>query len=869
MFHSTCIDEYCQYRIIFPADSTTVVCRGCGQTHNVKELPDIKPVEGLETKLQSLLTSLSVESQAPERGPENVKVLGASNYHHKLLSHLLTTHGMDEKKARPLNELQRPTLGWSEFGDLCFSIEERHLNLSGYGRDLSGSAQYLKDTLDLILQHNDNKETLVPLHVDGDGHCLVHAVSRALVGRQILWHPLRCHLQIHFKAYLDTYKKLLGEFITESDWQRIISECDPYFNPPDDIVGLRPIHVFGLANLLRRPILLLDSVAGMKTSAADYAAVFLPRLFPPGRCCNKAGRLNPPLCIAWSSSARNHYVPLVQVKERPLPQFPKSLLPKVWGLPQSDLEKYLQFNKNDCVVIGGENCVQADYMLQLTSAMDELFQQKYGVQAQLVSDFYLCCYASKNTGAGLQIKSVVKATTRALENGRLQRCLNCSAVAAQNSNICRFCSGKLRMIRHDGTVAYENGDVTNEPVKNPLNRCPCGFKHWWNGVAYDNPPVEDSRTVKKSWAEAGRRDERQNENEPPKEQGTRLLKLRQYKAAKEALALKRARVERKPPFILFGSAPPPVKRSLQGIPFQAKVTHSVKKLTSPYTPVVLKRSLKRKKLRHISNLANKSQEKLENSMECEADEVLAAPLASVTKGTSEILSTFPSVSSLINQESATAGVLKELGLHCKQQQCSSRITISPRTRLAPDKPGASIHQSSKTNKRKKSKKITALVKKFEANPLKEKADLEKSLEQAKHKRNELESEDQEQMCDVTVGLRADSEHYRILSSSVNSLQQQLQKSNKEIQKSNKEIRKLKNLCKTHSRKIKELEKRNGGSKLPRSQRKYSGLPLVRLRSDRPPDGPARSQHKSYRHRPALKEIKENNSVPPPSPTKTI
>lgn len=42
--------------------------------------------------------------------------------------------------------------------------------------------------------------------------------------------------------------------------------------PPDGIVGLRPIHVFGLANILRRPILLLDSVAGMNTSA-DYSGI--------------------------------------------------------------------------------------------------------------------------------------------------------------------------------------------------------------------------------------------------------------------------------------------------------------------------------------------------------------------------------------------------------------------------------------------------------------------------------------------------------------------------------------------------------------------------------------------------------------------
>ncbi|XP_054288452.1 protein PFC0760c-like [Macrosteles quadrilineatus] len=136
-------------------------------------------------------------------------------------------------------------------------------------------------------------------------------------------------------------------------------------------------------------------------------------------------------------------------------------------------------------------------------------------------------------------------------------------------------------------------------------------------------------------------------------------------------------------------------------------------------------------------------------------------------------------------------------------------------------------------------KITALEMQFEADnfPLKKKvADLEKSLDQAKHKINELKSEVrryQEQMCDVTVGLRADCERCRSLSSTVDSsLQQQLQEKTKEIHI-------LKALCKTRNQKIKELEERDGGSKLPRSQRS------------------------------ALKEMKENNTVPPPSPTKTI
>lgn len=50
------------------------------------------------------------------------------------------------------------------------------------------------------------RESLVPLHVDGDGHCLVHAVSRALVGRELFWHPLRVGLKHHFITNIDKYK---------------------------------------------------------------------------------------------------------------------------------------------------------------------------------------------------------------------------------------------------------------------------------------------------------------------------------------------------------------------------------------------------------------------------------------------------------------------------------------------------------------------------------------------------------------------------------------------------------------------------------------------------------------------------------------
>jgi len=52
-----------------------------------------------------------------------------------------------------------------------------------------------------------------------------------------------------------------------------------------------------------------------------------------------------------------------------------------------------------------------------------------------------------------------------------------------------FCfsySMNLRLVYADGTVAYENGDLT--PARALSSHCQCGYKHWRNGKEYDNPP---------------------------------------------------------------------------------------------------------------------------------------------------------------------------------------------------------------------------------------------------------------------------------------------------------------------------------------------------------------------------------------------
>jgi len=555
MWKGACRDEACRQVLSYSEYDCYVTCHNCGQTHSIASLDNIIPVNPSLESFASYLKNTIQKINVPPRAPDLVKVMGLSHYHEKLISPLLTSHGMDKHtgKATPLRLLTgRSTLDCSVFGNRCFRIDSRHLDTSGFGRDPSANA-YLSETLGLLLPYNDNKPSLVPLHADGDGHCLVHAVSRALTGRELFWHPLRIGLKQHFITNIDMYKSLLGNFIHESEWPCIIEECEPDYKPPDgSMVGLRNIHVFGLANLLRRPIILLDSIAGMKMSA-DYAAVFLPGLNPPRACSSKTGQLNPPICLAWSSAARNHYIPLVPIKEYPLPKFPRSLLPKVWGFPQNLLDTYIKFDEQSCFYVGSEFSLPQPYILKLANAMDELFMSRHSVPPTIVTDLYIYHYSTKLITPPKQ-EHMIEVAAQMLQEQRLLRCLSCCGLCVvpisshslkpggalytaakhlfgffrdnyeypfrnygvtcvydtrldslvvksySGNEPCNFCQDcySLRSIRRDGSIAYVDGDITLVPLEQGNSAiCPCGFKHYWGGEYYDNAP--ETCTIDISW----------------------------------------------------------------------------------------------------------------------------------------------------------------------------------------------------------------------------------------------------------------------------------------------------------------------------------------------------------------------------------
>ena len=68
-------------------------------------------------------------------------------------------------------------------------------------------------------------------------------------------------------------QELFKDFTDTDEWPAIVEECDPDFQPPEgELHGLRTIHIFGLANVLRRPIILLDSLECMQ-KGAEYSGM--------------------------------------------------------------------------------------------------------------------------------------------------------------------------------------------------------------------------------------------------------------------------------------------------------------------------------------------------------------------------------------------------------------------------------------------------------------------------------------------------------------------------------------------------------------------------------------------------------------------
>mmetsp|Transcript_142728 Transcript_142728/g.248899 ORF Transcript_142728/g.248899 Transcript_142728/m.248899 type:complete len:891 (-) Transcript_142728:154-2826(-) len=177
-----------------------------------------------------------------------------------------------------------------------------------------GAQVYLQDVL----------KTLPGFHaidVDGDGNCLVHALSRCMCGIEVLYSSLRSDLREELLTNIEFYMDALGEWYDEDTLQAELLEAAEEAAPgsvDESELGclshygksLSPLHVFALANLLRRPIVLYSA---KKDWGNSNAGVYLPAR--EGVRLQEDKTPVAPLFVSWSSSQLGHFVSLMPASE--------------------------------------------------------------------------------------------------------------------------------------------------------------------------------------------------------------------------------------------------------------------------------------------------------------------------------------------------------------------------------------------------------------------------------------------------------------------------------------------------------------------------------------------------------------------------
>ncbi|XP_051880561.1 tumor necrosis factor alpha-induced protein 3 isoform X2 [Pristis pectinata] len=177
---------------------------------------------------------------------------------------------------------------------------------------------------------------LVPLKTNGDGNCLLHAASQFMWGiqdidltlRKTLWETLTETDTRNFKLRWQIESVRLQEFEAtglrydtknwEEEWKKVVKMASVTSNSDQrglSYDSLEEIHIFVLANILRRPIIVIaDRVLRSfdnNTSLAPlhFGGIYLPLHWPAHECYKY------PIVLGYDMQ---HFSPLVAIKDRNL-----------------------------------------------------------------------------------------------------------------------------------------------------------------------------------------------------------------------------------------------------------------------------------------------------------------------------------------------------------------------------------------------------------------------------------------------------------------------------------------------------------------------------------------------------------------------
>jgi hypothetical protein len=174
---------------------------------------------------------------------------------------------------------------------------------------------------------------IVPLKTTGDGNCLLHAVSRAIYGVELYYELLRGRVEEELRVNQEWYLQCTE--LTEADWTSSLNQSK------QSGLYLDFSHIFALSNVIKRPIIMYASEEDTERfgmGEVGVAATFVPSRHPYTECKSS------PIYISWGSKIRNHYVPLIGLEGKPLPELPILKVAFPSQLKDTPVENYLHFS---------------------------------------------------------------------------------------------------------------------------------------------------------------------------------------------------------------------------------------------------------------------------------------------------------------------------------------------------------------------------------------------------------------------------------------------------------------------------------------------------------------------------------------------
>ena len=199
---------------------------------------------------------------------------------------------------------------------------------------------------------------LVPLYTLGDGNCLLHAASLGMWGFQDRDHILRRAVaHACFNTEGNTFYRRwqynreqenlqfglqLEQLQWQREWEIVVNQASAEVPARGNLDSLKEFHIFVLANVLRRPVVMyavpkMRSVQGATLQGVNFHGIYLPLLWDPHSCKKDplplsfyGGHFSALVVIDSPGQYRNGYLLL------PLTDYYGQQLPIRFALPQED-----------------------------------------------------------------------------------------------------------------------------------------------------------------------------------------------------------------------------------------------------------------------------------------------------------------------------------------------------------------------------------------------------------------------------------------------------------------------------------------------------------------------------------------------------